>query len=218
MADVPDSFQATLNLTPSPRGVFVSLCDTGEVPESERLLRSFRTVANPMRDTVKRQPFADLAGTPTGTLVKSAAFQHIQAVTREQFSDDVIEIALDQLARSPAAGVIGISHYMHGQVGRVSAEATAFSLRQPGTVHIRIGTTWEDPASGVPLMRWAEDARNLLRSRSRERIFSNYQTLEGAGAAQALFGNNHPRLIALKNKYDPTNFFRRNSNIVPTAI
>jgi FAD/FMN-containing dehydrogenase len=39
--------------------------------------------------------------------------------------------------------------------------------------------------------------------------------LAGKGAAEAVFGRNHSRLVALKNKYDPTNFFRRNSNVEP---
>ena len=31
------------------------------------------------------------------------------------------------------------------------------------------------------------------------------------------YGQNYPRLVELKNKYDPTNLFRLNSNIKPTV-
>jgi hypothetical protein len=54
-----------------------------------------------------------------------------------------------------------------------------------------------------------------LRPSSGERIYANYQSYAGKGSAQAVFGSNLARLIALKNKYDPTNFFRRNSNVEP---
>ena len=56
-------------------------------------------------------------------------------------------------------------------------------------------------------MPWADEACRLLRPSSGERIYANYQSDEGKGSAQAVFGGNHSRLVALKNKYDPTNFF-----------
>jgi hypothetical protein len=37
----------------------------------------------------------------------------------------------------------------------------------------------------------------------------------GAETIRAAFGANYERLVAVKSKYDPTNFFRVNQNIVP---
>ncbi len=38
---------------------------------------------------------------------------------------------------------------------------------------------------------------------------------EGEGRIKASFGDNYPRLAALKRKFDPTNLFRSNHNIRP---
>ena len=38
-----------------------------------------------------------------------------------------------------------------------------------------------------------------------------------ADGRQVSFGPKHERLVALKNKYDPGNLFRMNSNIKPTV-
>ena len=38
-----------------------------------------------------------------------------------------------------------------------------------------------------------------------------------AARVRAAYGPNYDRLVALKNKYDPTNFFRFNHNIAPTV-
>jgi hypothetical protein len=40
---------------------------------------------------------------------------------------------------------------------------------------------------------------------------------EGVDRIRAAFGENYERLVALKNKYDPTNLFRHNQNIKPAV-
>ena len=214
MAEAPDSFQATLNLTPGERGVFVSLCHAGEEAEAERLLRAFRTVATPAKDTVRRQEFAELTGiSPAGA--PEVSFRCIAAVYRNELSDEVMDIILDRLSQAPLETVLGMEHYMHGEVCRVKTDSTAFPLRQSGGIHIRIGLHWNDPAKAQRFMHWADETRRLLRASSDERIYANYQSYAGKGAAEAIFGSNYSRLVALKNKYDPTNFFRRNANVEP---
>ena len=162
----------------------------------------------------QRQPFAELAGrVPVGAA--DVSFRSIATVYRDELSDDVIDKVLERLSEAPSATVLGISHYLHGEVCRVAPDATAFALRQSGGFLIRINLEWNDSAAAPRLMRWADDARRLLQAASGERIYANYQSHAGKGTAEAVFGSNLPRLVALKNKYDPDNVFRRNSNVEP---
>ena len=43
----------------------------------------------------------------------------------------------------------------------------------------------------------------------------NFLGQEGSDTIRAAFGSNYDRLATVKSKYDPTNFFRVNQNIVP---
>ncbi len=40
---------------------------------------------------------------------------------------------------------------------------------------------------------------------------------EGESRIRASYGDNYERLVQVKNKYDPTNFFHVNQNIKPTV-
>ncbi len=49
-------------------------------------------------------------------------------------------------------------------------------------------------------------------------VYVNYLDNEGEQRVREAYGDDtYQRLVALKNTYDPTNFFRLNQNIAPTA-
>jgi hypothetical protein len=111
---------------------------------------------------------------------------------------------------------MGISHYLHGQVCRVEPGATAFPLREAGGLNVRLAYTWNDPEAGRRLTEWADESLRLLRPPADEKVYANFQTYEARNGAAAVYGVNLPRLADIKSKYDPENFFRRNSNVPPT--
>jgi len=218
MDEAPDGFQATLNLTPGERGVFVSLCHAGRENEAERTLRALRAIAPPTKEFVQRQEFAALAERPAATNpANTPAFRGIQTVYRDRLSDDLIDIVVDRLGHASPEAIMGISHYMHGQVCRLAPSATAFPLRQTGGLNVRLAYTWNDPATGQRLTQWADESLRLLRPSADERIYANFQTYEASSRAAAVYGVNFSRLAGIKYKYDRENFFRRNSNIPPTG-
>jgi len=45
--------------------------------------------------------------------------------------------------------------------------------------------------------------------------YVNFMMEEGEERIRATYGDNYDRLVAIKNQYDPTNFFRVNQNIKP---
>lgn len=216
MHDAPDAFQATLNLTPGERGVFLNLCHAGTESEQEDMLRKFRALAPPVKEAVQRQPFATLAEKAAATNPNNTpppAFRAIQTVYRERITDEIIDIYVDQLARAAPNTILGLSHYMHGEVCRVKPEATAFPHRQAHSIHLRCAWTWNDPQHSDDRFTRGDEWLRLLRPQTDERLYANYQTYATKEGASSLFGPNHARLLALKKKYDPENFFRRNANI-----
>jgi hypothetical protein len=142
-------------------------------------------------------------------------FGCVKGASLEILSDAAIDAMLACLAKAPPEGAMGISHYMHGAVCRVKSDATAFELREAGAVSVWIGAGWKDSAAAISPLSWASEGSQFLRSVSGNRIYCNYQSFEGKRSAEAVFGRNLARLAAIKRKFDPSNFFRRNSNIKP---
>ncbi len=48
-------------------------------------------------------------------------------------------------------------------------------------------------------------------------VYTNFLSDEGAAGVEVAYGDRLRRLTALKDEYDPENFFRMNANIPPSA-
>src|SRR5207247_11477034 len=136
------------------------LCQAGSANEAARILRSLRAIAPPTKEFVKRQEFAALAERPAATNPANTPppqFRGIQTVYRDRLSDDLIDVIVDRFGRASPEIIMGISHYMHGQVCRVAPSATAFPLRETGGLNVRLAYTWKDPSTGQRVTQRADE-------------------------------------------------------------
>lgn len=74
------------------------------------------------------------------------------------------------------------------------------------------------PANNERMIVWADEYWEALHSFAAEAggAYVNFMMEEGKARIQATYQDNHARLVEIKNKYDPENFFRINQNIRPT--
>ena len=124
------------------------------------------------------------------------------------FIDAMIE------AYQPDPRVALFSHTSGGAVGRVDELATAFPHRNAETMLV-FASLWNDPADD-------EEAIATTRAwhRHLEPFTGGYYTnieYEIDETAQGNYGPAYQRLAQVKAQYDPTNFFRLNSNVEPAG-
>jgi hypothetical protein len=101
-----------------------------------------------------------------------------------------------------------------GAMARVRPEATAYWNRL-AQYDLILDGFWADRA---------QDRQNLQQGRALWEVFEpfteNYYVNTEPSADEkrlrATYGDNYPRLVQLKNKFDPMNLFRLNANIKPT--
>ena len=78
---------------------------------------------------------------------------------------------------------------------------------------------WADPAKDEACIAWARSLWKETSKFATGSVYVNFLTQEETGIERlrAAYGDNYERLVALKNKYDPTNLFGVNQNISPTV-
>jgi len=82
-----------------------------------------------------------------------------------------------------------------------------------------VTSAWSDPEDAQRNIVWTRQLFDALRPYSAEGAYVNYLGGdEGADGLNAAYGAKLARLAALKRKFDPTNLFRMNHNIVPAGV
>ena len=135
-----------------------------------------------------------------------------------ELSNEVIDALISWVQRRPNPRILVIIRHMGGAISRVDDQATAYKNRDSQFM-LSIDGAWTDPAESERNIAWI---RGFWEAMSR---FSNggvYINFPGFGENnqklwQASYGVNYERLVAIKSKYDPTNFFRMNQNIRPVS-
>jgi hypothetical protein len=103
-----------------------------------------------------------------------------------------------------------------GAVSRVAPEATAVGAREVG-FELRLVAVWRPgDAQAERHTQWVRDGWQALRPHSAGQ-YASFLSDEGPAGVQTAYGDRLDRLVTLKNRVDPTNFFRLNANIPPSS-
>jgi FAD/FMN-containing dehydrogenase len=77
---------------------------------------------------------------------------------------------------------------------------------------------WADPAEAERCIGWTRDFDAAMAEFAEAGVYVNFVADPSASAIEAGFGpENYARLVAVKDKYDPDNVFRSNTNIPPSG-
>lgn len=100
-----------------------------------------------------------------------------------------------------------------GAVSRMDRHETAFSYRDAKWSMVIVGVD-PDPANAEKITTWTKDYW-ALHPYSLGGAYVNFMMDEGIDRIKATYRDNYNRLVEIKRKYDPDNFFRINQNIRP---
>jgi hypothetical protein len=214
----PDELSTVASLGLTPAGeptVSIVVCYCGPIEEGEQVLRPLRSFRPATEDTIQPMPYTVLQssrdeGFPAGQL----------HYWKSGWLRDLTEGAIDTLTQflptmpSSASGV-GLQQ-MHGVASRVPPTAAAFPHRAE-QYDFLIQSQWTDAADSDRNVRWTNTLFEAMQPHLEKSVYVNNLGDEGPSRVRAAYGENYPRLVAVKRTVDPDNVFSANHNIDPST-
>ncbi len=220
-SSAPDELMTGVGLLTSPEGhpvVAIIACYNGSIEAGEKVVQPLRKFGPPVADHIAPMAYTQVQG------MLDAAFpagrrNYIKTNFMNSIDDDAIATMVDRFRGVPSPYSMLALFQLGGAAGRVGKDETAFYHRDAG-YHMFLASIWEDAADDGKNIRWVRETWDAIRPFAADGVYVNEMGDEREGEArirEAYGPTTYQRLVALKNRYDPTNLFRLNPNIKPTA-
>lgn len=195
-------------------GVGFSVCYSGPPAGAEKILRAIRSAGTPIVDTAKPMDYVALQR--SGDLdEKRAIGSYSKTGFVHKISPQLVDAMVNGLEEHPQRQThVGFQH-CGGAISRVAADATAFPHRGIHATSL-LTVDWPGNVDPTPHVKWLLAYWDTIRPHT-DGFYTNDASDETQKQLDENYLGNLPRLVALKNKYDPTNLFRLNANVRPAA-
>jgi FAD/FMN-containing dehydrogenase len=224
---VPDEFGSAPALVTAPPAPFVPehlqgrpalallVCCTGAPEDAEAMVKPFRELA-PDLDMVQPMPY-----TVVQSLIDEATphgfHNYWKAENLPELSDAAIDTMVDTAAGVTSPLSIVMLEPKGRAISRVGDADTALGGRDAAH-SLYCFSMWADPAESDHHIAWTRSLMEKMAPFTIPGISLNFTNDQQEAKAKESFGSEEKnrRLTALKDHYDPTNFFRLNQNIRPS--
>jgi FAD/FMN-containing dehydrogenase len=128
-------------------------------------------------------------------------------------ASDAIQAMMASLAAIPPGGVVLLCDAYGGKIADVAAADTAFPRRAGTQYCIQYYSSWTRAADTAAHLANVATIHAAMRQFMPGASYVNYCDLDLPDYAQAYWGDNLPRLMAVKEQYDPQNLFRHAQSV-----
>jgi FAD/FMN-containing dehydrogenase len=195
-------------------GVGFSVCYSGPASEAEKVLRTIRSAGTPVMDGLKAMDYVALQ--KSGDLDETRAIgSYTKTGFVKKIPPQLIDAVISGLEPHPErATTVGFQH-CGGAISRIAPDATAFPHRGIHATSL-LTADWLATTDPTPHLDWLRKYWKSIEPHT-DGFYTNDVVDETQKQVDENYLGNYPRLVALKNRYDPANLFRLNANVRPTS-
>jgi FAD/FMN-containing dehydrogenase len=190
-------------------GIVWAYC--GPLEELEDTFRPIREFRTPKFDLMGLMPYPALQGM-FDAIYPSGLQWYWRGDSLSQVPDAAIEEHLKFAEQLPTLHSTMHLYPIDGAASRIDRHETAFSYRDAKWSLVIVGVD-PDPANAEKITAWTKGYWAALHPHSLGGAYVNFMMDEGIDRVKATYRDNYDRLLKIKQKYDPNNFFRINQNI-----
>jgi FAD/FMN-containing dehydrogenase len=195
------------------RWLAFDVCYSGPSGGAEKVVAPLRKLGKPLKDEMRPALYTTLQGSgdlrgvsPLGMYGKGGLVYGI--------TPSLIDIVVDCTQGAQDDGVFIWMQHQGGAIARVAPTGTAYFNR--GASHnVGVVEMWKLPADDGRRSDWVRHAWAQIEPLTHGQYVNIAATDDRESRILAAYGDNYPRLAALKKRYDPDNLFRLNANIKP---
>jgi FAD/FMN-containing dehydrogenase len=195
--------------------LILAMCYSGNVKKGERAMAELRSIGKPIADVVGPTPFVgwQQAFDP---LLTPGARNYWKSHDFVKLPDGAIDVLIDAVSRLPGPECEIFIGHVGGAAGRIAKDATAFPQRQSHFV-VNVHTRWREAAMDRTFVDWAKKFFDDAAPFAAGTAYVNFMPGDETDRVAKAYGSNYRRLVKAKRRYDPSNLFRMNQNIQPSA-
>lgn len=191
-----------------------SLCYSGPQEQAESIMKRIRSAGKVMMDRVGAIDYVALQRSGDVSDPRAVG-SYTKSGFLTELSPAVIDTILDGFASGEGRTTIFAMQHCGGAINRVAPDATAFPHRSINYIPLLI-IGWPIDAEPSDHVAWLKQYWRTLEPHF-QGFYTNDLIDESQEDVDRNYLGNYPRLVALKNRYDPTNLFRLNANVLPTV-
>ncbi|HUF74189.1 MAG TPA: FAD-binding protein [Gammaproteobacteria bacterium] len=195
-------------------GVGFSICYSGSLDRAEQYVNAIRSAGTPIFDDVGLMDYVSLQR--SGDISEPRAIgSYTKTGFVESISPSLIDAMIDGFEEHPERMTNMAFQHCGGAISRVADDATAFPHRG---IHVTalLLVDWPVEIDPTRHIDWLQQYWASVEPHT-DGFYTNDVVDETQSQVDENYLHNYPRLLELKNRYDPTNLLRLNANIVPTA-
>ncbi len=186
----------------------------GPLEIGARALQPLREFGPPAADLFRPMPYS-AAQTMADFLWPKGSFNYWKSSYLKSLSDGAIDTILTFYSQSPSPRSVVVIEHCGGAMSRIPEDDTSFGHRS-WLFNFLITSVWTDAADTEANINWTREFWGAMKPFLAEAAYVNYLGEVSEEGTRAAYGAKYERLAKLKDKYDPTNFFRMNQNIKPS--